>query len=496
MKYTKPIKIKVKLILKSSLIDFKSMKKLILFFFLLCANVTFAQIPRTSNLVGSYQFNSNANDTSGSVNNGTAYGSPTLIADRFNNADSAYSFDGNDYFYFGNSMASQINNIFSISLWLNQTSTSPTDLIGLGYQTCNGSAGPIIRAGSTMNFNRCNAGFDTPDNTSNDGNWHQFVFVYDGSSRKVYRDGTLLNNLNGGGIFTVNTYGLVLGKAWNNYSGGNFYQGKADDLNIWNVALTANEVQQLYNYENQPLSGVGYINYHSYKTNYGNGTSSTYNGVTYSGHPDSYTEFNALVDVNQPGTTLYSSGEVSPFGGAGLNGGHPDQWSGNYFAIEYTGWFKPDETGTYYIRTLADDASETMYRESSSDSWTTMTSQYGCCSYVSGTATLDEDTWYEFKIRYEEMGGGDYYYFEYSLPQNASNPIYNRISTTHTFGTWTNIDPANLNQDPTDIALSSSSVEENVASWNYCRGIYHDRCRIVEIHIPTPSVQAGTGAYR
>ena len=106
---------KVKLILKSSLIDFKSKKKLILFFFLLCANVTFAQIPRTSNLVGSYQFNSNANDTSGSVNNGTAYGSPTLIADRFNNADSAYSFDGNDYFYFGNSMASQINNIFSNS---------------------------------------------------------------------------------------------------------------------------------------------------------------------------------------------------------------------------------------------------------------------------------------------------------------------------------------------------------------------------------------------
>ncbi|MDA9886626.1 cadherin domain-containing protein, partial [Flavobacteriaceae bacterium] len=211
-------------------------------------------------------------------------------------------------------------------------------------------------------------------------------------------------------------------------------------------------------------SGVGYINYRSYKTNYGNGSSSTYNGVSYSGHPNSNAEFNALVDVNQPGTTLYSSGEVSPFGGAGLNGGHPGQWSVNYFAIEYTGWFKPDETGTYNIRTKADDASETMYRESSSDPWTMITSQYGCCSHVYGTATLNEDTWYEFKIRYEEWGGGDYYYFDYSLPQNASNPIYNRISTTHPFGTWTNIDPSSLNQDPTDIVLSSSSVNENVTT--------------------------------
>ena len=230
--------------------DFDFLKKFFVLSFLLNGNLTFAQIPNPSNLVGSYQFSGNANDSSGSGNNGVIFGSPSLTADRFNNTNSAYSFDGNDYFYFGNSMSYQINNIFSISLWLNQTSSSQTDLIGLGYQECGSSAGPIIRAGQTMNFNRCNAGFDTTDNTSNDGNWHQFVFVYDGSSRKIYRDGTLLNNLNGGGIFSVNTYGLVLGKAWKNYSGGNYYQGKADDLNIWNVALSANEVSQLYSYEN------------------------------------------------------------------------------------------------------------------------------------------------------------------------------------------------------------------------------------------------------
>lgn len=125
----------------------------LIIFFTFSTSIVHAQIPRTGSLVGSYQFSGNAIDSSGSSNNGEVFGSPSLTSDRFNNTNSAYSFDGNDYFYFGNSMASQINNVFSISLWLNQTSTAPTDLIGLGYQTCNGSAGPIIRAGSTMNFN-------------------------------------------------------------------------------------------------------------------------------------------------------------------------------------------------------------------------------------------------------------------------------------------------------------------------------------------------------
>ena len=38
-------------------------------------------------------------------------------------------------------------------------------------------------------------------------------------------------------------------------------------------------------------SGEGYINYKSYKTHYGNGSSSTYNGVTYGGGKNSTAEF-------------------------------------------------------------------------------------------------------------------------------------------------------------------------------------------------------------
>ena len=60
--------------------DFDFLKKFFVLSFLLNGNLTFAQIPNPSNLVGSYQFSGNANDSSGSGNNGVIFGSPSLTA--------------------------------------------------------------------------------------------------------------------------------------------------------------------------------------------------------------------------------------------------------------------------------------------------------------------------------------------------------------------------------------------------------------------------------
>jgi hypothetical protein len=47
----------------------------------------------TDGLIAYYLFNGNANDESGNGNHGTINGA-TLTTDRYNNADSAYAFDG------------------------------------------------------------------------------------------------------------------------------------------------------------------------------------------------------------------------------------------------------------------------------------------------------------------------------------------------------------------------------------------------------------------
>ena len=47
----------------------------------------------TNGLVAAYEFNGNANDTSGSGNHGTVYGA-TLTTDPLGSSNSAYHFDG------------------------------------------------------------------------------------------------------------------------------------------------------------------------------------------------------------------------------------------------------------------------------------------------------------------------------------------------------------------------------------------------------------------
>lgn len=141
-------------------------------------------------------------------------------------------------------------------------------------------------------------------------------------------------------------------------------------------------------------SGFGYINYKSYKTHYGNGDQSNYPR-----YPTTTSDFDKMVDSDQPATTLTNSGEISPFSLEGLNNGQAPRWGNDYYSVVYSGWFKPDKTGTYKFRTKADDASQTRFRVVGSTEWQIVTEQFGCCSYVYGTASLDNSQWYEFEIR-------------------------------------------------------------------------------------------------
>ena len=224
------------------------MKKVSFIIFSLLVTFAFSQLPNINNIVGKYDFSGNSNDTSGNNFNATATGDPSLTTDRFGNSNSAYEFDGNDYFYTSNSMANQFTNTFTISAWIKSTNNATVDVLGLGSQDCSSNAGPVIRLGANLSFNRCNEGFDTSNsNYHYDGQWHHYVFSYNSSQRKVHRDGVLLNTLNKSNIFNISTYGLAIARAQMNLN-GTFFTGTMDDIVIWNVALTDNEVTQLFNY--------------------------------------------------------------------------------------------------------------------------------------------------------------------------------------------------------------------------------------------------------
>jgi hypothetical protein len=230
----------------------------------------------TNGLVGWWPFNGNANDESGNGNNGTVNGA-TLTADRFGNANKAYSFDGSSdninvnsntslNISFGQSItvscwlkhdltATNINKYF-ISKYSGLSNTGEAFAIGTGLQG-NGYTWHQIAAG--VNNGREIQG----QKTMNDGQWHFVTSVLDmGNTTKLYVDGildsTVLFPLSGSIINSINLYFGC------NSNSMYFYKGNLDDIAIWNRALTQQEITDLYNgnicYQNITVTDTLIIN--------------------------------------------------------------------------------------------------------------------------------------------------------------------------------------------------------------------------------------------
>lgn len=158
--------------------------------------------------------------------------------------------------------------------------------------------------------------------------------------------------------------------------------------------------------------GVGYVNYKSYKTHYGNGASSTYNGVTYAGLADDAAELDAMLDTSQPGTTLTHTGFVLANSNEGFIQGKPPKWWVEYFAISHSGWFQVQTTGTYKFSIGSDDGSA-FYIDGILQIFRP------CCGYTEKSIALTAGVWYQFETKWQEYGGGDYMNLRYQIPNSS-----------------------------------------------------------------------------
>ena len=188
------------------------------------------------------------------------------------------------------------------------------------------------------------------------------------------------------------------------------------------------------------------VNLRSLKTHYGNQSS----GTGYSGNAGSHSEFDNMVNLNSGGTTLHVDTTVDITSYQGPRGNrhtpsqlwNPPRWNGggspdDRYAIIYTGWFKPNKSGTYSFRTYTDDSHEFMIKGIGKTN-DIVTKYYGWNTWAYGTATLDKTQWYEFEYRIQNYGGMGAANFEYRLPAGGS---YNQLSPNHEFGEWSATDP-------------------------------------------------------
>ncbi|MEL1233271.1 MAG: BspA family leucine-rich repeat surface protein, partial [Candidatus Neomarinimicrobiota bacterium] len=209
-------------------------------------------LPMQESIKAHYPFDGNANDVSGNGFDGELFGQITLTTDRHGNEESAYHFDGSN----GTSIVVSeniplANSSHTISLNIKpepEAYNGGSHLFGHGIREANSGLHSRFNGGENIHY-----GFwgnnaytvDLPFTGSTE--WHHLVYTYDLESniRKIYVDGVLLGEPNTSPAPYVGNGPLAIG---GHVRPGqeDTWAGKIDDFIVWDVALTPEQVQQIY----------------------------------------------------------------------------------------------------------------------------------------------------------------------------------------------------------------------------------------------------------
>jgi hypothetical protein len=166
----------------------------------------------------------------------------------------AFSFDGigggrNDRVDLPNQALNGLSD-FTVDLWLNTTDSSATFLSGANALTGNEFLlGPA--SGGTGTFSVWVKGILGPLHAVNDGAWHHIAFAREGLTGRLYFDGGLIDSRSYPiGTLGISPGGLMLGQE-QDCVGGCFdpnqaLDGLIDELEIYNRALEASEIQAIF----------------------------------------------------------------------------------------------------------------------------------------------------------------------------------------------------------------------------------------------------------
>ncbi|MFT7233261.1 MAG: surface protein, partial [Cyclobacteriaceae bacterium] len=187
-----------------------------------------------SGLVAHYPFNGDSNDLSGNGLDGIINGA-SPATDRFGMPNGAYYFDGSSSIEVVNAAAFDFDD-FTYSVWV-----SP-DLISTGFAT-------VVSTSNDQAWLGQNNGFWEPYGVCPASNqpavtlgWHHLVWVKSGTNATVYLDNVPVVTSTSCGIGFMEVAGIMIG----NNALGESFRGSIDDLKIYNRALSASEISNLF----------------------------------------------------------------------------------------------------------------------------------------------------------------------------------------------------------------------------------------------------------
>lgn len=197
--------------------------------------------PNTSGLVGEWNLENNANDISGSGINGTAVNGPVYTTDH-KEGNSSIQFNGtNQYIDLKNpSQLPAAKAPRSMSLWAKTNDVSASYRWAAAYGSPTPSQAMFIGQNGVKLYGGGYVDDLVVDNFWKVNEWHHLCLTYDGTTAKLYADGTLVSS-------GTKNWNLVLAYAYigRQVNNAEYWNGTVDDVRIYNKALSASDVQAL-----------------------------------------------------------------------------------------------------------------------------------------------------------------------------------------------------------------------------------------------------------
>jgi chitodextrinase len=297
--------------------------------------------------VASYAFSGSAKDQSSFLNHGSVNGA-TLAQDRFGWPNSAFSFDGVQGGIRANNAAQLNSPNATISFWINPTAFPAQGEAYLlsfgGWQqrwkiSMPNHGKPVF---TTHAGGNCCSDMDsgTPLTV---GSWTHVVMTHDGTKDIIYFNGVQVNEKNVAGALDVTTYPLGIG--FDPIDNANYFNGALDEVQLFDLALTAPEIAALYSAQSTPPSvAQGKVADYSFN---GNGT----DGTAFGNHADVSSATLTTDRFGFGNSALLMNGtssEVEAANGSQLNSGTTTVsfWvkvnslpgNGEAFLFSYGGW--------------------------------------------------------------------------------------------------------------------------------------------------------------
>ena len=216
--------------------------------------------PNNTGLVGYWSFDDcrrdKASDSSGYGNTGTltnfalSGSTSNYISGSQAKRGCALNFDGtNDYVTTGAYVVSASTDPISYNIWFKRSADCSNYNVLIGHGRGNGAGGPFLMCGYPGRTNEISAytvnTYIHSGVTTEANRWYMATLTFDGSTQRLYVNGAYTTS-SSGVANDVNSNAFTSGGVWGTAQ-TYFYQGAIDEARVYNRALSAGEVQSLYN---------------------------------------------------------------------------------------------------------------------------------------------------------------------------------------------------------------------------------------------------------